>query len=62
MQGLGFTLNFWASALLVAMRAERVLIEVPVDATWPPRSPRAPPNVSRVVTGAIAPRWCGSEC
>ena len=35
-QGLGFTSVFWPSALLVAMRSGRVLLEIPVNHSWPP--------------------------
>ena len=58
-QGLGFTLTFWVSALLVAVRNGRVLIEVPVDNTWPPPPRGASPNRSRAVLGTGTPRWCG---
>lgn len=44
--GLGYTSVLWRAALLVAMRAGRVLIEVPLDISWYP---------SQAVR---APRWC----
>ena len=62
--GLGFTRSFWASALLVAMRSGRVLLEVAVNSSWPhpprPRSDETPSaaNVTRVQRKAAVPRWC----
>lgn len=57
-QGLGFTLQFWASALLVAMRSGRVLIEIPWNTSWPSSLVAAgQPNQSTSARHE-APRWC----
>ena len=57
-QGLGFTATFWAAALLVAVRVGRVLIEVPLNNTWP--HPSIGQNISTIATSpALAARWCG---
>ena len=57
-QGLGYSANFYASMLLVAMRAQRVLLEVPVNASWP--SPQLANTTFHETNlhAAVAPRWC----
>ena len=35
-QGLGFSMNFYAAALSIAARDGRVLLEAPVNHSWPP--------------------------
>eukprot|EP00966_Prymnesium_polylepis_P285330 6590998-Prymnesium_polylepis.2 len=38
-QGLGYSANFYASLLLLAQRNGRVLVEVPINASWPSQPP-----------------------
>ena len=56
-QGLGFTFTFWASALLVAVRAGRVLLEVPLDNSWP-HPAKIDPRTNLSTSSLAGPRWC----
>jgi len=47
-QGLGFTAQVLVSAQLMALRQQRVLLEVPYNASWPEHG----------LAHAFAPRWC----
>ena len=51
-EGLGYTAGFWTSALLVAVRAHRVLLEVPFDLDWPTATS------SSVRSPNTSARWC----
>lgn len=51
-QGVGFSARYWVSALYLAIRTNRVLLEVPVNASYPP----APIWKGKVPV--VSPRWC----
>jgi hypothetical protein len=53
--GIGFTSSVWVSALLLAMRTGRVLIEVPNNSSWPPKL--TPSGAPHALASKDA-RWC----
>ena len=55
MSGIGFTSSVWVSAFLLAMRARRVLIEVPHNSSWPPKL--TPSGAPHALASEDA-RWC----
>ena len=68
-QGLGYSANYYASLLILAIKNDRVLAEVPVDASWPRDQPPYSNGTSVYTSPSIAfhpsglkpatsPRWC----
>ena len=53
--GIGFTSSVWVSAFLLAIRARRVLIEVPHNSSWPPKL--MPSGAPHALASEDA-RWC----
>ena len=70
-QGLGYSANFYASLLLLEQRNGRVLVEVPINASWPSTppfvngsGPYTSPRIAYHPSGlkpATSPRWCDRE-